>query len=114
MRWLRFLPVFAFIGPASAAPTISTYDGKWEGSATVTSGRCQPATVALTVEGKIAVGTARFRVESQNINGTVSEDGTLGATIGFRHLTGQFTQEFFEGNFNSSDCAWKMILRRRK
>jgi hypothetical protein len=114
MRWLLFLPIFAFVDPASAAPTISTYDGKWEGSATVASGRCQPAIVALTIEDQVVTGTARFGVDSQNIRGTVSEEGTLGATVGFRFLTGRFTQESFEGNFTGSDCAWKMILRHTK
>jgi hypothetical protein len=68
----------------------------------------------LTVQGKAATGKARFQADEPNINGTVLEDGTLGATIGFQHLTGKFNGDDFEGSFKSFECVWKMILKRKK
>jgi hypothetical protein len=68
----------------------------------------------LTVLGRVVTGQARFELGAPNINGTVREDGTFGATIGFQPLTGKFTQGEFEGTFNSFDCAWKMLLKRAK
>ena len=56
----------------------------------------------------------QFQVEAANINGTVLQDGTLGATLGFRHLTGQFIKDEFAGTFKSPDCAWKVLLKRKK
>jgi hypothetical protein len=90
------------------------FDGEWTGSATSTGGRCRPAIITLTVEGKVVTGQARFEVDAPHINGSVLEDGTLGATIGFQHLTGKFTQDEFEGAFKSFDCVWNMLLKRRK
>jgi hypothetical protein len=90
------------------------YDGEWTGSARATSGRCKPAVVTLTVLGEIVLGQARFEVGAQDIRGTVSEDGALGATIGFQHLTGEFIPDSFEGTFNSLGCAWKIALKRTK
>jgi hypothetical protein len=49
-----------------------------------------------------------------NINGTVLEDGTFGATIGFQRLTGKFSRDKFEGTFKSSYCEWTMLLRHTK
>jgi hypothetical protein len=89
-------------------------DGEWSGSATSVDWRCKPASLTLTVQGKIATGQAKFQVETANIHGTVSQDGTLGGTIGFRHLTGQFIEDEFEGTFKSPDCAWKVLLKRKK
>ena len=90
------------------------YDGEWTGSATSTGGRCKPASVTLTVLGKVVIGQARFELDAPNINGTVWEDGTFGATIGFQHLTGKFIQDEFEGTFKTSNCIWKMLLKRMK
>jgi len=89
------------------------YDGEWTGAATSTGGRCKPATVTLTVEGTAVLGDARFEVDAPHISGTVLEDGTVGATIGFQHLTGKFTRDEFEGSFRSFDCVWNMLLKRR-
>ena len=90
------------------------YDGVWTGSATSTGRGCRPAIVTLTVEGKVVTGQARFERDAPNINGTVREDGSFGATIGFQPLTGKFTQDELEGNFKNSECVWKMLLRRTK
>jgi hypothetical protein len=83
-------------------------------SATATTGRCTPAIVLLTVEDKVVTGQARFEGDVANISGTVLEDGAVGATIGFRHLTGSFTQDMFEGIFEGFGCAWKVILKIKK
>jgi hypothetical protein len=56
-------------------------------------------------------GQARFDGDVANISGTVLKDGGVGATIGFRHLTGSFTNDMFEGIFESFGCAWKVILK---
>jgi hypothetical protein len=90
------------------------HDGEWHGAATATSGQCKPALVTLTVAGKIVTGQAKFERDVANISGTVLEDGSFGATIGFRHLTGNFAGNMFEGTFDSFGCAWKMILNVKK
>jgi len=90
------------------------YDGEWTGSATATSGRCRPAVVTLTVAGRVVTGEARFEVEAQNINGTVQENGTFGATLGFHQLTGRFTRDAFDGSFTRADCVWRMQLKRTR
>jgi hypothetical protein len=90
------------------------YDGEWTGSATSTGGRCKPAIVKLTIEGKVVTGQARFDLDAPSINGTVWEDGRFGATIGWQPLTGKFIQDEFEGTFKSSGCIWKMLLKRTK
>jgi hypothetical protein len=59
-------------------------------------------------------GEAKFELEALKINGTVREDGTFGATLGFNRLTGKFTRDQFEGTFTLSDCAWQMQLRRKQ
>ena len=105
------LLLFLQLGAASAA---GPYDGEWTGSATSTVGRCRPANVTLTVEGRDVTGQARFEVDAPKINGTVGEDGTFGATIGWQPLTGKFTADGFEGTFKSGDCVWKMLLQRAK
>ena len=79
-----------------------------------TSGRCRPANVTLTVQGKDVTGQAKFDVDAANISGTVREDGTFGATIGFQHLTGQFVQDQFKGTFKNGDCVWSLLLKRTK
>jgi hypothetical protein len=87
------------------------YDGEWTGSATSTVRRCKPAAVKLTVQGSVVTGQAKFEVDTPNINGTVFEDGSFGATIGFQRLTGRFIRDRFEGTFKSSYCEWFMLLR---
>jgi hypothetical protein len=99
------------LGDACAA---GPYDGEWSGSATATTGPCKPAPVTLTILGKVVTGRATFEREAKDIHGTVWEDGTFGATIGFQHLTGNFIEDRFEGTFNSFGCAWKMILKVKK
>ena len=90
------------------------YDGEWKGSATSNTRRCKPASVTLTVQGSVVTGQAKFEVDTPNINGTVFEDGTFGATIGFQPLTGRFVRDKFEGTFKSSYCEWTMLLRPAK
>jgi hypothetical protein len=103
-----------FLSQFSDACAAGPYDGEWTGSATATSdGRCKPANVTLTVLGRIVTGQSKFERDSANIYGTVREDGTFGATIGFRPLAGKFIQDEFEGTFKSDGCAWKMLLRRK-
>lgn len=89
------------------------YDGEWTGTATPSRGRCRPTNVTLTVTGKVVTGEIRLDRET-DIRGTVWEDGSFGATIGFNQLTGQFDRNAFEGSFEASDCTWKMSLRRRQ
>ena len=103
-----------FLSQFSYAYAAGPYDGDWTGSATSTGGRCKPALVTLTVEVKVVIGQARFERDAPNINGTVLEDGTFGATIGFQPLTGKFTRDEFEATFRSFDCVWKMLLKRTK
>jgi hypothetical protein len=90
------------------------YDGEWTGSATATSGRCKPAIVTLMVLGTVVTGQARLEIDAPNINGTVREDGTIGATIGWQPLIGKFIDDGFEGTFKNGDCVWKMLLKRAK
>jgi hypothetical protein len=99
----------------SNAYSAGPYDGEWTGSATSTSGRrCKPAKITITVQGKVATGQARFEVDTPNINGTVREDGSFGATLGWQPLTGQFSQDGFQGTFKNSDCEWHVSLGRKK
>jgi hypothetical protein len=88
------------------------YDGEWAGTATPNRGRCRPASVTLTVAGKVVTGEISLDRET-DIRGTVWEDGSFGATIGFNQLTGQFNRDAFEGAFETSDCTWKMLLKRK-
>jgi hypothetical protein len=88
------------------------YDGEWKGTATSTGDRCKRAAVSFTVEGKIVLGQAKFDNDTPSINGTVSETGAMGATIGFQFLTGRFNGDDFEGTFKFSDCQWEAALRR--
>jgi hypothetical protein len=69
-----------FLSQFSDACAAGPYDGEWTGSATATDGRCKPAIVTLTVLGRAVTGQARFVSDTPNINGTVREDGTFGAT----------------------------------
>src|SRR5947199_7525518 len=93
--------LLAQLGDACAA---GPFDGEWTGSATSTVGRCKPASVTLTVQGSDVTGLARFEVDASKINGTVREDGSFGATIGWQALTGKFTGNGLEGTFKSGDC----------
>ena len=95
-------------GDARAGP----YDGQWNGVATVTSGRCKPAVVTLSVDDSGVEGQARFERDTRNIRGTVLSDGTFGATIGFDHLTGKFVEDIFDGTFKSFNCTYKLTLKR--
>jgi hypothetical protein len=103
--------LLAQLGDACAA---GLFDGEWTGSATPTVGRCKPASITLTVQGSDVVGQARFEVDGSSINGTVRDDGSFGATIGWQPLTGKFSENGLEGTFRSGDCVWKMLLKRTK
>jgi hypothetical protein len=105
------LLLLAQFGDACAA---DLFNGEWVGSATSTLGRCKPGTVRLIVEDNMATGQAKFERDAPNINGTVREDGTFGATIGWQPLTGKFSEDRFEGTFKNGDCVWKMLLQRTK
>jgi hypothetical protein len=94
------------------ADAAGPYDGEWKGTATSSGERCKRAAVNLTVEGKIVLGQVQFFNDSFNINGTVDESGTVGATIGFQPLKGQFTGNEFEATFKTPDCQWEALLRR--
>ena len=72
----------------------------------------RPAPVTLTVAGKVVTGEIKLDRDTE-IRGTVWEDGSFGATIGFNQLTGQFSRNAFEGEFETSDCTWKMSLKRK-
>jgi len=98
-----------FGGAYAAGP----YDGQWTGTATPNRGRCKAASVTMSIAGKVVSGEMRLEGGTLEIRGTVWEDGSFGATIGFHHLTGQFRRDAFEGEFDSTDCKWKMQLRRR-
>jgi hypothetical protein len=106
--FLLFLPQF------NNADAAGLYDGEWTGTATSTGERCKRAVVKLTVEGQIVLGQATFERDAPHINGTVAEDGTFGATIGFQPFRGRFTRNEFEGTFKSFDCEWKAFLRRTR
>jgi hypothetical protein len=114
-RWPNTASVACLLLLSQPAAAAGRHDGEWIGSATSTGGwRCQPASVTLTVEGKFVTGQARFPIDSPSIHGTVMEDGTLGATIGFQHLTGKFVEDEFEGTFRNLDCVWKLMLKRKR
>jgi hypothetical protein len=97
-----------------AAGGSGPFDGNWTGSATSTVEQCKSAKVTVTVEGMIVTGQAQFANDAPNINGTVREDGTFGATIGWQPLTGKFSADEFEGMFKNGDCEWKMLLQRTR
>ena len=115
MKRLLIGSLLLLLSPLSETCAAGLHDGDWTGPATSSSGaRCRAMTVTLTVEGRVATGRARFEREAPNIMGTVSEDGTFGATIGFQPRTGKFIENEFEGAFKSSDCEWKILLKRTK
>jgi hypothetical protein len=104
----------ALCGSFSDAYAEGPFDGEWNGSAMAMAGQCKPAIVTVIVLGKTVTGRATFERSAQEIYGTVWEDGTFGATIGFQHLTGKFIQDVFEGTFSGFGCAWKISLRAKK
>jgi hypothetical protein len=67
----------------------------------------------MTIAGRVVSGEAHLERGTLDIRGTVWEDGSFGATLGFQHLTGQFRGNAFEGAFETPDCKWKMQLKRR-
>jgi len=106
---VAFLLLLLQFNNANAA---GPYDGEWKGTATSTGSRCKRAAVNFTVEGQVVLGQAKFDSDTSNISGTVTEGGTMGATIGFQFLRGQFSGDEFEGTFKSADCQWETLLRR--
>ena len=88
------------------------FDGQWTGSATSTVRRCGAAKVTATVDGTVVIGQAQFPDDASSIRGTVREDGTFGATIGWQPLKGMFSGDEFDGTFKNGDCEWKMLLKR--
>ncbi len=102
------LLLLRFNGADAAGP----YDGEWTGTATSNGEHCKRAIVNLTVDGQVVLGQAKFESDTSNISGTVNEGGSLGATIGFQFLKGQFSGDEFEGTFKFSDCQWEAQLRR--
>ena len=88
------------------------FDGQWTGSATSAARRCGTAKVTATVEGAVVIGQARFPDDASEIRGTVRDDGTFGATIGWQPLKGKFSGDDFDGAFKNGDCEWKMLLKR--
>jgi hypothetical protein len=104
--------VLSCLGNAYAA---DPYDGEWTGSAApIRHPRCTTAQITLRVSDNVALGEAKFDAGVRNIRGTVHPDGTVGATIGFQHLTGKFVDDRFEGRFEGGECAWTVILRRTR
>lgn len=102
------LLLYGFNDGCAAGP----YDGEWMGTATPSGDRCKRAAINFTVEGRIVLGQAKFEGDTSSINGSVNENGTVGATIGFQFLTGRFNGEDFEGTFKFSDCQWEAVLKR--
>ena len=100
----------SFCNASAADP----YDGQWNGSATATAGRCRPVAVTITVSDKVGIGQVRFPRGTQDIRGTLTNEGMFGATIGFERLTGTFARDMFEGSFKHEDCVWKIVLKRTK
>ena len=112
----KVLLLSSFCNASAADP----YDGQWNGSATAAQdSRCKAANVKaanviVTVLGQEAIGEAKFGADARNISGTVRPDGTFGGTIGFQHLVGKFSEDKFEGTFQSFNCAWTLILKRSR
>jgi len=106
--------VYLFLSHFDDACAAGQYDGEWAGSATATDRHCKPVIVTLTVLGTVVTGQAKWEIDAPNINGTVRENGTIGATIGWQPLIGKFVDDGLEGTFKSGDCVWKMLLKRTK
>jgi|GEM_PF-5102578 hypothetical protein len=71
------------------ADAAGPYDSEWTGTATSIDERCKRAVFTLIVEGQVVLGHARFEGDAPNVNGTVDENGALGATIGFQPFRGR-------------------------
>jgi hypothetical protein len=97
-----------FAGAGSTGP----FDGEWQGTATSNGDRCKRAVINFTVEGQVVMGQAKFDNDTSSISGSVTEAGTVGATIGFQFLKGQINGDEFEGTFKFSDCQWEAVVRR--
>jgi hypothetical protein len=115
----RLLPVVSIVpllllSQLGGAFADGRYDGEWAGFAISTGLQCRQAVVTLNVQGTVVIGQAKFEVEAPKIHGTVWEDGTFGATIGFQHLTGKFVDDKFSGTFKNANCVWKLLLTRTK
>jgi hypothetical protein len=108
-RLIALMLLLAQLGPACAA---GPFDGEWKGFAASNRGPCKPAVVTLNVDESVVTGQARFEKDAPRINGTVHDDGSFGATIGWRPLTGKFTADKFAGAFSSGGCEWQMRLER--
>jgi hypothetical protein len=106
--FLLLLPQF------NNADAAGQYDGEWIGIARSDDERCKQSVVKLTVKGQVVVGQAKFGHDTPNINGTVDEDGAVGATIGFQLLRGKFVRDRFENTFKTVDCEWRAVLRRTR
>src|SRR5271169_551422 len=107
--------LLAQVGDGFAADSAGAFDGKRTGSATSTVKQCKSAKVAVSVECTMVIGQAQFADDdaaAANINGTIREDGTFGATIGWQPLSGKFSADGFEGTFKNGDCEWKKLLQR--
>jgi hypothetical protein len=102
------------LGSAYAADIRGPYDGEWAGFAISTGQQCKQALVTLNVQGTVVIGQAKFETDAPNIHGTVWQDGTFGATIGFQHLTGKFVEDKFSGTFKNGNCVWRLLLTRTK
>jgi len=100
----------------ATVPASRLYDGEWSGSdGNDWSMQASPRDADRhSVTGRVGTGQVRFERDVANIGGTVREDGSFGATIGFRPLTGNFAGDMFEGTFEIFGCAWKMILNMKK
>jgi hypothetical protein len=102
------------LGQLGHACAAGPFDGEWKGFAAASRGPCKPAIVTMIVEDSAVTGQARFETDAPRISGTVRSDGSFGATIGWRPLTGKFSVDKFEGMFRSGDCEWQMLLERAR
>jgi hypothetical protein len=114
LRHVALITPLLFLVQLGDAYADNLYDGEWTGSATSPVRKCKPAVVTMTVQGSVVTGQAKFEIDAPNINGTVFEDGSFGATIGFQRLTGRFIRDRFEGTFKSAYCEWTMLLKHTR
>jgi hypothetical protein len=68
----------------------------------------------VMVLGTVVTGQAKLELDALNINGTLRENDTIGATIGWQPLTAKFVDDALQGTFKNGDCVWKMLLKRTK
>jgi hypothetical protein len=116
MKRLLFVAsvVFCMLSPQIGDAGGGPYDGQWIGAATAATGPCKPAPVMLSILGKEVIGRATFEREAKDIRGTIGEDSAFGGTIGWQPIRGRFIQDELEAAFDSFDCSWKMVLKRKK